>query len=104
MIKRSLSFALCLSAFMVILAAPCWAASLNDVIRALETPFQNETDQELRIYDYSADFFQESKIASLVSLAVRSAHNPGDRFQRQKPLGLPAGEQPGDPVRNRYGQ
>jgi outer membrane lipoprotein carrier protein len=46
-------------------AAPAWAVSLRDVIRTLETPFQTETDEESRIYDYSADFFQESKITSL---------------------------------------
>ena len=36
-----------------------------DVINTLETPFQAETDEDRRIYDYTADFFQESKIASL---------------------------------------
>ncbi|MDG5469130.1 outer membrane lipoprotein carrier protein LolA [Deltaproteobacteria bacterium IMCC39524] len=65
MMNRSLFSTLCLGALLVTLAAPAWAASLGDVISALETPFQTETDEKLRIYDYSADFFQESKIASL---------------------------------------
>ena len=65
MMNRSLFCTLCLSALLATLAAPAWAASLGDVISALETPFQTKTDEKLRIYDYSADFFQESKIASL---------------------------------------
>ncbi len=65
MISRSLFSTLCLGIFLVNLASPVWAASLGDVISALETPFQTGTDEKLRIYDYSADFFQESKIASL---------------------------------------
>lgn len=65
MINRCLFSALCLGLFVATAAAPAWAVSLRDVIRALETPFQTETDEESRIYDYSADFFQESKITSL---------------------------------------
>ncbi len=65
MMNRSLYSTLCLGALLATLSAPAWAASLGDVISALETPFQTKTDEKLRIYDYSADFFQESKIASL---------------------------------------
>ena len=65
MMNRSLFSTMCLGALLATLAAPAWAASLGDVISALETPFQTKTDEKLRIYDYSADFFQESKIASL---------------------------------------
>ena len=65
MMNRSLFSTLFLGALLAALAAPAWAASLGDVISALETPFQTKTDEKLRIYDYSADFFQESKIASL---------------------------------------
>jgi outer membrane lipoprotein carrier protein len=65
MMNRSLFSTLCLAALLAALAVPAWAASLGDVISALETPFQTKTDEKLRIYDYSADFFQESKIASL---------------------------------------
>lgn len=65
MITRSLFSSLCLGVFLLSLASPAWPASLGDVISALETPFQTGTDEKLRIYDYSADFFQESKIASL---------------------------------------
>ncbi|MDH3998334.1 MAG: outer membrane lipoprotein carrier protein LolA [Desulfuromonadales bacterium] len=52
-------------AVFMLLATPVWAAGLGDVIKALETPFQAETDAQFRIYDYSAEFFQESRIASL---------------------------------------
>lgn len=65
MINRSLCSALCLGVFLATSAASVWAVPLDDVIRTLETPFQAETTKELRIYDYSADFFQESKISSL---------------------------------------
>ncbi len=65
MLKRSLFSALCLSLLMAVVVAPAWSVSLRDVILTLETPFQTATDQKLRINDYSADFFQESKIASL---------------------------------------
>ncbi len=41
------------------------AADLSDVIRALEAPFQAETDPRQRIADYEADFSQVSLIASL---------------------------------------
>ncbi len=48
-------------------AAPAFAISLGDVIRTLETPFQAGDDDgsDYRIDNYSANFFQESKIASL---------------------------------------
>jgi len=65
MMLRSLFSALSLVLFLASAAAPVWAVELNDVIRTLETPFQPGTDKEFRIADYSADFFQESKIASL---------------------------------------
>lgn len=65
MITRSLFSALCLGVCLASAAAPAWAVGLNDVIRTLETPFQAKTAKEFRIYDYTADFFQESKIASL---------------------------------------
>ncbi|MDT8422052.1 MAG: outer membrane lipoprotein carrier protein LolA [Desulfuromonadales bacterium] len=65
MINRSAISALCLAIFLTFTSSPAWAMSLSDVIRTLESPFQTKTDKELRIYDYSADFFQESKIASL---------------------------------------
>jgi outer membrane lipoprotein carrier protein len=65
MIKRSLFSGLCFCALLTIAVVPAWAVSLGDVIRTLETPFQTKTDKESRIYDYSADFFQESKITSL---------------------------------------
>ncbi|PLX86072.1 MAG: hypothetical protein C0614_03990 [Desulfuromonas sp.] len=62
--KTILSFCLCLilsSGF----APLAGAVGLNDVIQALQTPFQTETEPAQRIFDYSAEFFQESRIASL---------------------------------------
>jgi outer membrane lipoprotein carrier protein len=44
---------------------PVWAAGLNDVIDALEAPFRGGVAEEKRIRDYTADFFQQSRIASL---------------------------------------
>ncbi len=55
----------CLAVLLATMAVPVWAVSLSDVIHTLESPFKTETDNELKIYDYSADFFQESKITSL---------------------------------------
>jgi len=63
--NRSFLSALFLGISLAFAAAPVWAVSLSDVISTLETPFQTETDKELRINNYSADFSQESKIASL---------------------------------------
>ena len=70
MTNRCLFSALCLGLFVATAAAPAWAVSLRDVIRTLETPFQGTADpteivEKRRIYDYSANFFQESKITSL---------------------------------------
>lgn len=65
MINRIIFHTLCLATFLATAVAPAWAASLADVIQTLETPFQAETDKTPRIFDYSADFSQESKIASL---------------------------------------
>lgn len=38
---------------------------LNDVIRTLESPFRADAAPQEAIYDFSADFFQESHLASL---------------------------------------
>ena len=68
MINRSLFPALCLAVLLATVATPAGATSLKDVIDTLETPFKAEaTDgtEDFKIYDYSADFFQESKITSL---------------------------------------
>jgi len=64
MMKRSL-LALTVGMLLTTFASPVWANSLRDVIGALETPFQAGTKEKFRIFDYEADFFQESKIASL---------------------------------------
>ena len=49
----------------VAITPPAGAVGLSDVIKTLETPFQSRTDKAERIYDYQAEFFQESRIASL---------------------------------------
>ena len=46
---------------------------LNDVISALETPFKNQTKSSEQIKDFSANFFQESHIASI----DRTQHGQG---------------------------
>jgi outer membrane lipoprotein carrier protein len=88
MMNRSLFCTLCLGALLATLAVPAWAASLGDVISALETPFQTKTDKTLRIYDYSADFFQESKIASLDRLQ-RANGRVEVSFDYQRPQTVP---------------
>ena len=62
---------------LVLTGLPAQAAGLNDVIRALETPFK-----ERQIKDYSADFFQESRIASLDRLQ-RARGRVSVRFDSQ---------------------
>ena len=51
---------------------PARAATLNDVVRTLERPFQAAAPAGVRINDYRADFAQEARIAAL------------DRVQRAK--------------------
>ena len=65
MMNRHLFSALYLAILLATVAAPAWAVSLSDVINTLETPFKTETAEDFKIFDYSADFFQESKITSL---------------------------------------
>jgi outer membrane lipoprotein carrier protein len=86
--NRSLFSTLCLGALLAILTSPAYAASLGDVISALEGPFQSKTDEKLRIYDYSADFFQESKIASLDRLQ-RASGDVEVAFDYQRPDTVP---------------
>ena len=88
MIRRGLFSALFLGLFLATVTTPTWAVPLNDVIRTLETPFQTETAKELRIYDYSADFFQESKIASLDRLQ-RANGRVEVSFDYQRPQTVP---------------
>ena len=46
---------------------------LNDIITALETPFKGQTKSTEQIHDFSADFLQESHIASI----GRTQHGQG---------------------------
>ncbi|GEM_PF-204899 len=77
-----------LGAFLAITATSVWAIALNDVIHTLETPFQTKTAKELRIFDYSADFFQESKIASLDRLQ-RATGRVEVSFDYKRPQTVP---------------
>ena len=54
-----------LLALTVLPAGLARAAGLNDVIRTLQSPFQADAAPAAAIHDFTADFFQESKIASL---------------------------------------
>lgn len=65
MIRRGLCAALCLGIAITVTVPSAGASDLDDIINTLETPFQAATADQHRIHDYSADFFQESKIASL---------------------------------------
>ncbi|SEA37393.1 outer membrane lipoprotein carrier protein [Desulfuromusa kysingii] len=54
---------------LMLFAVPAMATAaevkLSDVVAALETPFKAETKRSEQIYDFSANFFQESLIASI---------------------------------------
>ena len=57
--------ALSLGIVLAVTVPSAGATALGDVVSTLETPFQPGTAAEHRIFDYSADFSQESMIASL---------------------------------------
>jgi len=63
--KPNLCMIFWLGVFLSAAATGAWAIELNDVVRTLETPFQADSAKSTRIFDYSADFSQESRIASL---------------------------------------
>ena len=65
MFKKIFLTSFVFATYVMASSAPAWGISLKDVINTLETPFQKNTDKEYLIQDYSADFFQESKIVSL---------------------------------------
>jgi outer membrane lipoprotein carrier protein len=65
MMTRGLFAALTFCLGLTVIAPSARAIDLSDIVNTLETPFQAETAAEDRILDYSADFSQESKIASL---------------------------------------
>lgn len=71
MLKRLL-LSLFLSLFTLALAGAT-EIPLNDVVAALETPFKAQTKSSEQIHDFSADFFQESHIASI----GRTQHGQG---------------------------
>lgn len=85
--------ALLLAALLVPICV--WGASgesisLSDVVSALETPFKG-TDPAAAIYDFEADFFQESRIASL-DRAQRGRGSVWFKFNRA------AGREGGNPM------
>ena len=90
MIKKGLFTALCLGIGLAVTAPCARAVALDDVINTLETPFQAEAPAKDRIFDYSADFLQESKIASLDRVQRASGRVEvafDDRAGQQKPSG-----------------
>jgi len=91
MIKKGLLTALCLGIGLAVTVPSAGAIALSDVINTLETPFQSGTDAEYRILDYSANFFQESKIASLdrVQRANGRVEVAFDYLARQKGRAVP---------------
>jgi len=62
---RPITRTLLIASLLAVMVTPARAAGLNDVINALESPFRSGASTEKRISDYTADFFQESRIASL---------------------------------------
>lgn len=59
---------LCIATLLATVSNPAWAAGLNDVISAIENPFSYCVDEKKNdkvIESYTADFFQQSRIASL---------------------------------------
>jgi outer membrane lipoprotein carrier protein len=50
---------------LFVTATSCLAASLEEVVAALQAPFQMDTAHDRRIRDYSAEFSQQSSITSL---------------------------------------
>jgi outer membrane lipoprotein carrier protein len=74
--KRALR-TLIFASLLAVVSTPAGAAGLRDVIEALEAPFRNH-----QIKDYTADFFQESRIASLDRLQ-RARGEVKVRFEAQ---------------------
>jgi len=87
MIKRGLLTALCFGIGLAVTVPSAWAIALSDVINTLETPFQPGTAAEYRIFDYSAAFSQESKIASLDRLQRANGRVEVAFDYRAEPLG-----------------
>ncbi len=54
-----------LTVALVSATTAAWAAELDDVIRTLETPFREDAGSTTGITDYTADFSQLARIASL---------------------------------------
>lgn len=86
-----------LNLLLLLLLLPALAAAapakeqigLSDVIKTLETPFKAEPARSGAIRDFEADFFQESRIASLDRVqrgrgrvTVKFDPQPGDRVAR----------------------
>lgn len=73
---------ICLISLLAGVASPVTAATVRDVVNALEIPFRSDTPPEQAIHDIEGDFLQESSIASL----DRTQEGRGDvalKFVRQ---------------------
>ncbi len=88
--KRFLVLALCLFfSFPALALASGESIGMSQVIRALEDPFKAEAPADIAITDFEADFFQESRIASLDRVQngrgrvmVKFDHSRGDRVPK----------------------
>jgi len=69
-------------------AGPAWAAPLNEVVRALERPFQAATPAGARVEDYRAEFTQEARIASL-DRVQQARGQVSVHFDRRRPAAEP---------------
>jgi outer membrane lipoprotein carrier protein len=70
------------SLLLALFAVPAGAATLDEVVRALERPFQTAAPVGVRIEDYRADFGQEARIASL-DRVQRARGQVSVRFDRR---------------------
>jgi outer membrane lipoprotein carrier protein len=77
-----------LAVILVAASSAAWAVQLDDVIHTLETPFQGAVGSATGISDYSADFSQLARIASLdrsqqasgrIEVAFTEQAGPGGR-------------------------
>jgi outer membrane lipoprotein carrier protein len=81
--RLKLSARIGIGLLLALWALPVHAAGLREVIGALESPFKASTPAEQQIKDYTADFFQESRIASLDRLQ-RARGQVSVRFEYQR--------------------
>lgn len=88
--RLHLSARIVIGLLLALWAQPAQAAGLREVIGALETPFKASTPAEQQIRDYTAEFFQESRIASLDRLQrARGQVSVRFDYRRNRPDQVP---------------